>query len=98
MAAATAVSQLFSSVLWVALLWASVRLTPSLLGDHEVSHALDWLRSGVLLAVLLPLLGLAVGIESLLGYGLARFLDRVRPDLLPRRADRAAVPLEAAHP
>jgi cobalt/nickel transport system permease protein len=98
MAAATAVSQLFSSLLWVGLLWASVRLTPSMLGDHEVSELLRWTRGGVLVAVLLPLLGLAVGIESLLGYGLARFLDRVRPDLLPRSAGGQAVPLEAAQP
>jgi cobalt/nickel transport system permease protein len=98
MAAATAVSQLFSSLLWVALLWLSVRLTPSLLGDREVAHGLRWLQGGILLAVLLPLLALAVGIESLLGYGLAGFLDRVRPDLLPRRAGEASVPAEAARP
>lgn len=97
MAAATAVSQLFSSVLWVLLLWLSVRLSPTLLGDHEVAESLRWLRGGVLLAILLPLLGLAVGIESLLGYGLARFLDRVRPDLLPRRDGEAAA-VEATQP
>jgi hypothetical protein len=33
----------------------------------------------------------AVAIEALLGYGLARFLARVRPDLLPLpHASRAA--------
>lgn len=98
MAAATAVSQVFSSVLWVALLWLSVRLSPSLGADREVAHALRWVQGGVLAAVLLPLLGVAVGIESLLGYGLARFLDRVRPDLLPRRRGEPVVPVEAAQP
>ena len=98
MAAATAVSQLFSSLLWAALLWLSVRLTPGVAGEHDVAHGLRWLQGGVLLAVLLPLLGMAVGIESLLGYGLARFLDRVRPDLLPRRSGEAAFPAEAAQP
>lgn len=98
MAAATAISQVFSSVLWVALLWLSVRLSPSLGADHEVGHALRWVQGGVLAAVLLPLLGVAVGIESLLGYGLARFLDRVRPDLLPRRPGGPVVPVEAAQP
>jgi len=83
MAAATAISQLFSSVLWIALLWLSVRLSPSILGEHEVAHAMRWLQGGVLVTVLLPLLALAVGLESLLGYGLAGFLERVRPDLLP---------------
>jgi cobalt/nickel transport system permease protein len=83
MAIATAISQLVSSALWLAVLGLSVRLAPATRGEHEVAHALSWLRGGALLAVLLPLLGLAVGIESLLGYGLARFLARVRPDLLP---------------
>jgi hypothetical protein len=39
-----------------------------------------------------------VGIESLLGYGLARFLDRVRPDLLPRRPGVAGEHAETARP
>jgi cobalt/nickel transport system permease protein len=93
MAAATAVSQLFSSALWVGILVVSVRVSPSAVREHEVAHALTWLRGGALLAVLLPLMGLAVAIESLLGFGLARFLDRVRPDLLPgRRSAPAAEP------
>ena len=98
MAAATAVSQVFSSMLWVALLWLSVRLMPAAAGEHEITQGLRWLKGGILLSVLLPLLGLAVGIESLLGYGFARFLDRVRPDLLPRGRGEAAVPVEAARP
>lgn len=98
MAAATAVSQLISSVLWVALLWLSVRLTPTITGDHEVAHGLRWLQGGVLLAVLLPLLGMAIGVESLLGFGLARFLARVRPDLLPAGGGAAAPGPEAARP
>lgn len=98
MATATAVSQLFSSLLWVGLLWLSVRLSPSILGDHEVSHAMHWLQGGVLLAVLVPLLALAVGVESLLAYGLAAFLDRVRPDLLPRRGGQSAAAEEVPVP
>ena len=85
MAAATAVSQLFSSALWVGVLALSVRLSPASGDEHEVAHALTWLRGGAVLAVLLPMLGGAVAIESMLGFGLARFLDRVRPDLLPGR-------------
>ena len=84
MAAATAVSQLFSSALWLAVLWVSVRIAPGAGREHEVAHAMAWLRGGALALVLVPTLGLAVGIESLLGYGLAAFLSRVRPDLLPR--------------
>jgi cobalt/nickel transport system permease protein len=95
MAAATALSQLFSSVLWIALLWLSVRLSPGILGEHEVAHAMRWLQGGVLVTVLLPLLAVAVGVESLLGYGLARFLARVRPDLLPSAAGGARGTAEA---
>lgn len=85
MAAATAISQLFSSALWIGILLVSVRLDPASLGEHEVAHALSWLRHGAVLAVVVGLMAMAVGIESLLGYGLARFLERVRPDLLPGR-------------
>lgn len=83
MAMATAVSQLFSTLCWAVLLLLSVRLTPNVAGEHEVQHAMIhvWQRVGA--AVVVPLLLLAVALESLLGYGLAHFLDRVRPDLLP---------------
>ena len=95
MAAATAVSQLFSSALWLAILAVSVKLAPGAAHEHEVAHALAWVRGGVVAAVVLPLLLLAVGVEAMLGFGLARFLDRVRPDLLPGRTS-ADVPEEAS--
>src|SRR5262249_50649669 len=82
-ALATAASQLASSLGWVALLFLSVRITPGLVGEHEVSHGLaDAIRRAGA-ALVIPMLLAAVAIEALLGYGLARFLDRVRPDLLP---------------
>lgn len=92
MAAATAVSQLVSSALWVGLLVVATRLQPAAAGEHEVAHALAWVRGGALAAVLLPMLGVAIGVEALLASGLAGFLDRVRPDLLPHpgRARRTA--------
>lgn len=83
MALATAVSQAVSTVVWVFLLWLSVVLTPDIAGDHEVSEGLRFLQGGVLLTVLIPMLGAAIALESMLAYGLARFLSRVRPDLLP---------------
>ena len=84
MAIATAATQLVSSALWIALLALSVRLSPALANGGEVHHTLRVLQGGALAAVVLPLLAIAVGIEALLGYGLAGFLARVRPDLLPR--------------
>ncbi len=91
MGIATAVSQLLSTVCWCALLVLSVRLTPYATGTRDVEHALlaFWHRLGA--AVVIPLLLAAVALEALLGYGLAHFLHRVRPDLLPVPADRLAV-------
>jgi cobalt/nickel transport system permease protein len=90
MALATAVSQLFSTVCWCALLLLSVRLTPNGVPNHEVEHTLIevWHRVGA--AVVIPLLLVAVALEALLGYGLAHFLERVRPDVLPRPAALSA--------
>ncbi len=87
MAAATAVSQIVSSALWIGILALSVRFSPAAQAEHEVTHALGWLRHGTVAIGVGALLALAIAIESLLGYGLARFLDRVRPDLLPGRAN-----------
>lgn len=95
MGVATAVSQLFSSAVWLLVLGVSVRLAPAAVQEHEIAHALAWLRGGTVVAVVVPLLALAVAIEALLGYGLARFLARVRPDLLP---GGGAAPPEGALP
>jgi len=102
MAAATAVSQLMSTVLWSAILVASVRLTPGVAGEHAVAESLFriWQQTGA--AIVIPILALAVALESLLGYGLGHFLARVRPDLLPgpvrpsSASDRPAVPPAAS--
>jgi cobalt/nickel transport system permease protein len=83
MAVATAVSQLGSTLLWIALLLLSVRMSPQIVGEHEVKHQLVAVGHRLGMAVVAPMLLLAVALEALLGYGLARFLDRVRPDLLP---------------
>jgi len=86
MALATAASQLASTLAWVLLLLVSVRLTPNVVGEHEISHTLAqaFHRAGA--ALLVPALLAAVAIEAVLGYGLAGFLARVRPDLLPAPA------------
>ncbi len=83
MALATAISQLVSTLIWVLMLWLSVNLTPEIAGEHEVAEGLRFLQGGLLVSVLVPMLVAAIALESLLAYGLARFLSRVRPDLLP---------------
>jgi cobalt/nickel transport system permease protein len=102
MAVATALSQLLSTVLWSLILVGSVWLAPQISTEHAVAESLVrvWHRTGA--ALVIPLLALAVALESLLGYGLGHFLARVRPDLLPvparpRRApDRSAAPPAAS--
>lgn len=95
MAVATAVSQTFSTLLWTALLMLSVRLTPDAAGIHDVEHTLiaAWHHVGA--ALVIPALLAAIALEALLGYGLAHFLDRVRPDLLPSAAGNPG--LDPAH-
>jgi cobalt/nickel transport system permease protein len=95
MAWATAASQTLSSALWIALLLVSVRLDVHLGREHEVSEALQFAKGGLLLAILLPMLAAAVTVESLLALGIARFLDRVRPDLLPETPGRTNAAAEA---
>jgi cobalt/nickel transport system permease protein len=90
-AVATVVSQLASTVGWILVLLLSVRLTPNAVGENQVTADLvrGVHRAGAV--VMLAMLLAAVAIEALLGYGLARFLARVRPDLLPvPRASRGA--------
>ena len=95
MAVATAISQLLSTAIWVALLLLSVALTPEVTGEHAISESLvrAWHRTGALIVI--PLLLAAVALESFLGYGLAHFLSRVRPDLLPAHASQDNAPAES---
>ena len=92
MALATALSQLLSTALWAGLLVLSVRLTPAVAGEHAVAESLVrvWHRTGA--AIVVPQLLAAVALESFLGYGLAHFLARVRPDLLPTAASPGGAP------
>jgi cobalt/nickel transport system permease protein len=89
-ALATAASQLASTLGWVLVLLLSVRLTPNIAGEHEIASGVVRGLHGAGAVVVLAMLFAAIAIESLLGYGLARFLDRVRPDLLPVPTPRAA--------
>ena len=100
---ATATSQLASTLGWILVLLLSVRLTPDITGEHEIAQGLVRGIHGVGAVIVVAMLLAAVAIESLLGYGLARFLARVRPDLLPASpATRGAAPrgpsLHEPHP
>jgi cobalt/nickel transport system permease protein len=72
MAAATAVAQAVSGGLWLAVMAGALRVRGS-----EPGHV----RLPLGLAVLMWVVGILV--ESTVAFGIARFIVRVRPDLLP---------------
>jgi len=73
LAAATAAGQVCAGLLWVVFVAIAVRSV----GPAAAA------RIPVLATVALPLWALGIALESLVAYGIARFLTRVRPDLLP---------------
>jgi cobalt/nickel transport system permease protein len=70
-AAATAVAQAASGMLWFGVIVVGLR--------SGAAPA----RVGLLGGLAFPMWLVGIGVESLVGFGMARFLTRVRPDLLP---------------
>ena len=89
MAGATAVSQALAGALWVAVVWLALRAHPGAPAAHDHGGRLQ-LVAGV--AAFLWLFGLVT--ETLVAFGIGRFLARVKPELLP--APRAPLPAAAA--
>jgi cobalt/nickel transport system permease protein len=89
LAGATAVAQLVSGALWLLAVATALRL------GHGADPALK-ARMGILAGLAFPMALLGIAAESAVGYGTARFLARVRPDLLPGPAGAAEEPLRAA--
>lgn len=87
MALATAATQLVSGTLWFAVLAVAVRLRPDvpLIESHGSTRLVVFAGATVLLW------GVAAAIEAAIAFGVGRFLERVRPDLLPDRAPRTAL-------
>jgi len=77
LATATAVAQTLSGVLWLALLGVALRLPGAGI------PAPDTARVGLVAALAFPVWLIGIGAESAVAFGVARFLERVRPDLLP---------------
>ena len=78
MAVATAAAQALSGALWFALLALALRIEPRASLDPH-GHASVLVFSGLAIGMW----ALAIAAESLVGFGIGRFLARVRPDLLP---------------
>ena len=76
MAVATAIGQATAGLLWLALVGFAVR----------AGSAVGAQRLPTLAVFALPLWALGIGLETLVAFGIARFLARVRPDVLPATA------------
>jgi cobalt/nickel transport system permease protein len=75
MAGATALAQAISGALWLVVVGLGLRM-----GTASAA------RLGLVAGVALPMWVVGIVIESVVAYGIGRFLARVRPDLLPVRA------------
>jgi cobalt/nickel transport system permease protein len=76
--AATAVAQALSGALWLGVVIAGLKLVPGSRVERMGASAVP-----VLVTLGAPLWLAGIVVESLVAFGLARFLARVRPDLLP---------------
>lgn len=72
LAAATAVTQIVSGALWLGVMAVAMRVQA--VGEHRVH---------LVASIAFPLYLVGILIESVVAFGVGRFLARVRPDLLP---------------
>ena len=87
MALSTAASQGLSGLLWLAVMVIALRaLAPS----GAAARSAGMPRMALLTAFALPLWIFGIVVESAVAFGLARFLARVRPDLLPAPSGKPA--------
>jgi cobalt/nickel transport system permease protein len=94
LAIATAVSQAVAGLCWFALLALALNLSPG--AAVAIGHG--GARTGLFAGITIGLWLLAIAAESAVAFGIGRFLARVRPDLLPAAAGRAAaVPVAGLH-
>lgn len=85
LALGTAAGQVVAGLLWLVVMWLAMRLRPGMM-----VHAPPDGRLGVFAAVVVLLWLLGVVVESLVAFGLGRFLARVGPGLLPRKPAAAS--------
>jgi cobalt/nickel transport system permease protein len=78
MALATAAGQALSGLLWLVMVGVAIR-SPA----WDAHQKAEGGRIALLSGIAIPLWVVGVAIETAVGYGIARFLTRVRPDLLP---------------
>ncbi len=79
LAASTTLSQALSGALWLAVVAVGLRIHPGFATGHGAGAG----RLGLFGGVAIPLWVLGIAVESVVAFGIGRFLARVRPDLLP---------------
>ena len=84
LALGTAVGQAVAGALWLAVVGLGMRLAAGPGFQSVGPGAAPDARLGVFAGVAVPLWLLGIVAESLVAYGLGRFLGRVQPNLLPR--------------
>ncbi len=93
-AAATAIGQLVASASWLLIVAMVLGGLPETVAHRDDGHAAPALLGGwkafATVAIPLGLLGLAV--ETAVAYGMARYLERVLPGLLPRAGTGTIAP------
>ena len=94
LALGTAVGQAVAGALWLVVAGLGMRLAT---GPASPGAAPD-ARLGVFAGVALPLWLLGIVAESLVAFGLGRFLGRVQPNLLPRSPEPGVAAGAAAGP
>lgn len=87
LAGATAVAQALSGGLWLAIVALGLKGGSRMDLFHEHGQG----RFVLLAGLALPLWLLGIAVETLVAWGLGRFVARVRPDLLPGGVTAAAV-------
>jgi cobalt/nickel transport system permease protein len=83
LAGATLAGHTASGIAWLLLVLAAARFRVHDLGLEEGA------RLGILAGLAIPLVAFAAAAETVVAFGMGKFLARVRPDLMPR-ADLAA--------
>ena len=91
LAGATAVAQALSGGLWLAIVALGLRGGSRMQLFHEHGQG----RFVLLAGLALPLWLLGIAVETLVAWGLGRFVARVRPDLLPGGVAPASAPAVA---
>jgi cobalt/nickel transport system permease protein len=85
LALGTVVAQASSGVLWLVVVGYALRA-----GSATAGHAAGAGRLGLVAGLMFPMWLVGIAVESVLAVGIGRFLERVRPDLLPAPRARAA--------